>query len=145
MGEAVSRVSVAFRTTNPDLMPWSTVKAVRNLLIHGYDTVDLDISLDYWPMWQRGDGMQRTNIYLDEDQLRLLKHLAAEESKSVADLVRQAVDQFLRSRLEDGVTWQNDMTARIERVHSRVSPVIDPDEIERDIREARQDVRAAQR
>ena len=45
MGEAVSRVSVAFRTANPDLMPWSTVKAVRNLLIHGYDTVDLDISI----------------------------------------------------------------------------------------------------
>jgi DNA-binding ferritin-like protein (Dps family) len=96
-------------------------------------------------MWQRGDGMQRTNIYLDEDQLRLLKDLAAAESKSVADLVRQAVDQFLRSRLEDGVTWQNDMTALIEQVHSRVSPAIDPDEIERDIREARQDVRAAQR
>ncbi len=37
------------------------------------------------------------------------------------------------------------MTALIERVHSRVSPAIDPDEIERDIREARQDVRAAQR
>jgi DNA-binding ferritin-like protein (Dps family) len=96
-------------------------------------------------MWQRGDGMQRTNIYLDEDQLRLLKDLAAAESQSVADLVRQAVDQFLRSRLEDGVTWQNDMTALIEQVPSRVSPATDPDEIERDIREARQDVRAAQR
>ena len=89
--------------------------------------------------------MPWTNIYLDEDQLRLLKHLAAAESKSVADLVRQAVDQFLRSRLENDVTWQSDMTALIERVRSRVSPAIDPDEIERDIREARQDVRAAQR
>ena len=47
MGEAVSRVSVAFRTANPDLMPWSTVKAMRNLLIHGYDTVDLD---EVWTM-----------------------------------------------------------------------------------------------
>ena len=89
--------------------------------------------------------MQRTNIYLDEDQLRLLKHLAAEENKPVADLVRQAVDQFLRSRLEDDVTWQNDMTALVERVRSRVSPEIDPDEIERDIREARHDVRATRR
>ncbi len=96
-------------------------------------------------MWQRENGMQRTNIYLDEDQLRLLKHLAAEESKSVADLVRQAVDQFLRSRLEDGVTWQNDMTAPLERVYSRVAPAIGPYEIERDIRKAGQDVRAAQR
>lgn len=47
MGEAVSRVSTAFRTANPDLMPWSTVKAMRNLLIHGYDTVDLD---EVWTM-----------------------------------------------------------------------------------------------
>jgi uncharacterized protein with HEPN domain len=47
MGESVSRVSVAFRTANPDLMPWSTVKAMRNLLIHGYDTVDLD---EVWTM-----------------------------------------------------------------------------------------------
>ncbi len=83
------------------------------------------------------------HIYLDEEHLRLLKPLAAEESKSVADLVRQVVDQFLRSRLEDPVTWQDNMTARIERVHSRMSPAMDPDEIERDIREARQDVRAA--
>ncbi len=89
--------------------------------------------------------MQRTNIYLDEDQLRLLKHLAAEENKPVADFVRQAVDQFLRSRLENDVTWQNDMTALVERVRSRVSPAIDPDEIERDIREARQDVRTRRR
>ena len=28
-------------------MPWSTVKAMRNLLIHGYDTVDLD---EVWTM-----------------------------------------------------------------------------------------------
>ncbi len=89
--------------------------------------------------------MQWTNIYLDEDQLRLLKHLAAEENNPLADLIRQAVDQFLRIRLDDDVMWQNDMTALIERVRSRVSPAIDPDEIERDIREARHDVRAAPR
>ena len=84
--------------------------------------------------------MQWTNIYLDEDQLRFLKHLAAEENNPLADLIRQAVDQFLRIRLDDDVMWQNDMTALIERVRSRVSPAIDPDEIERDIREARHDV-----
>ncbi len=66
---------------------------------------------DYGPRSKEGDGMQRTNIYLDEDQLRLLKHLAAEENKPMADFVRQAVDQFLRSRFENDVTWQSDMTA----------------------------------
>ena len=89
--------------------------------------------------------MQRTNIYLDEDQLRLLKHLAAEENKPVADFVRRAVDQFLRRRLENDGTWQSDMTALIGRVRSRVSPEIDPDGIERDIREARHDVRTRRR
>ena len=74
--------------------------------------------------------MQRTTIYLDEDQLRLLRHLAAAESASVGDLVRQAVDQFLRSRLEDGVTWQNHMTALIERLYSRVASAIDSDQTE---------------
>ncbi|MDA8206830.1 MAG: hypothetical protein M0Z36_12255 [Thermaerobacter sp.] len=48
--------------------------------------------------------MQQTNIYLDENKLRLLKHLAAEETKSVADITRPAADQFLRIRLEDDVT-----------------------------------------
>lgn len=37
---------------------------------------------------QGGDGMKQTKIYMDEDRLRLLKHLAAEENKPVADLVR---------------------------------------------------------
>jgi len=60
------------------------------------------------------------------DQLRLLKHLAAEEDKPVADFARQAVDQFLRNRLENDVTWQSDMTALIERVCSRVSPASIP-------------------
>ena len=38
--------------------------------------------------------MQRTDIYLDEDQLRLINHLSAEGNRSVADFVPQAVDQF---------------------------------------------------
>ena len=98
-----------------------------------------------WPTWQGGNCTRRTNIYLDEDQLRLLKHLAAEDNKPMADLVRQVVEQFLRIRLENRGIWQNDMTALIERVRSRMSPAIDPDKIEREIREARHEVRAARR
>lgn len=94
---------------------------------------------------QGGEGVQRTNIYLDEDQLRLLKHLAAEDQKPVADLVRRAVDEFLRTRLDNDMTWQNDMAALIERVRRRLPSAIEPDEIERDIREARRDVRTAHR
>ncbi len=39
-------------------------------------------------------------------------------------------------------SWQSDMTALIERVRNRVSPAIDPDEIECDVRQAKQDVTA---
>ena len=64
--------------------------------------------------------MQRTNIHLDQDQLRLLKHPAAEENKPVPDfVVRQTVDQFLRRRLENDMTRQNDMNDPHERVRNR--------------------------
>lgn len=39
--------------------------------------------------------MQRTNIYLDERQLALLKSLAERRGESVATLVRNAVDEWL--------------------------------------------------
>jgi len=39
--------------------------------------------------------MQRTNVYLDEDQIRALKVLAAEQGRSLAELVRRAVDRLL--------------------------------------------------
>ena len=35
--------------------------------------------------------MYRTNIYLDAEQVRALRHLAAEDMCSVAELVRRAV------------------------------------------------------
>lgn len=47
IGEAVGRITLAFRGSHRDLIPWSEVKAVRNLLIHGYDTVDID---EVWKM-----------------------------------------------------------------------------------------------
>ncbi|HJW91309.1 MAG TPA: ribbon-helix-helix protein, CopG family [Anaerolineales bacterium] len=43
--------------------------------------------------------MIRTQIQLTEAQNEILKHLAAREGKSVAELVRQGVDQMIRSRL----------------------------------------------
>jgi uncharacterized protein with HEPN domain len=40
VGEAVGQLSDAFRRAHPDL-PWARVKALRNVLIHGYADVDL--------------------------------------------------------------------------------------------------------
>ena len=41
MGEAVKRLSPEFRNQHPAI-PWSLIAGMRNHLIHGYDTVDLD-------------------------------------------------------------------------------------------------------
>ena len=42
--------------------------------------------------------MIRTQIQLTEEQSEELKQLAAQEGKSVAELIRLAVDQLIRSR-----------------------------------------------
>lgn len=41
IGEAVKRLSQPFRDQHPTI-PWSLIAGMRNHLIHGYDTVDLD-------------------------------------------------------------------------------------------------------
>jgi len=45
VGEAAGRVSKTGRKAHPNI-PWSQITAARNRLIHGYDTVDLDILWD---------------------------------------------------------------------------------------------------
>lgn len=42
IGEAANRLSSDFRKQNPAL-PWKEAKDLRNLLIHGYDDVDLEV------------------------------------------------------------------------------------------------------
>ena len=87
--------------------------------------------------------MQRTNIYLDEDQLRALKHLAVEEQQSVALLVRHAVDEFLARRFEEHTDWGERFDALVNRIRSRVPVDLTSEQIEVDIGEARDEVRQA--
>ena len=89
--------------------------------------------------------MQRTNIYLDDDQLRALKHLAAEEHKSVADLVRQAVDGYLAKRLVDDAEWRQRLDQLMDRISGRIPRDVSPAEVEADITAAREEVRRAHR
>jgi len=89
--------------------------------------------------------MQRTNVYLSEEQLRLLKHLAAEDRQSVATLVREAVDSYLAERLSHDQMWDQRLTQLLERVRGRIPASASPDEIEADITAARKDARAARR
>jgi Ribbon-helix-helix protein, copG family len=87
--------------------------------------------------------VQRTNIYLDDDQVRALKHLAAEERKTVASLVRQAVDQYLAQHFRDAPDWGQRFDALVARIQSRALPHLTPAHIEADITAARQEVRLA--
>ena len=41
LGEASARLSAAFVGAHP-AWPWRSMKAMRNRLIHGYDSVDID-------------------------------------------------------------------------------------------------------
>lgn len=89
--------------------------------------------------------MQRTNIYLEERQLRALKHIAAEERQSVADLVRCAVDAYLAKRLAEDAEWRNRLFQLLEDVQSRMPADVTPEEIEADITAARNEVRQEHR
>jgi hypothetical protein len=89
--------------------------------------------------------MQRTNIHLDEEQLRVLEQLAAENRQSVAEIVREAVDEYLAKRVGDGRVWRDRLDALLDRVQSRIPGDTAPDEIEADITAARDEVRRAHR
>jgi len=45
VGEAAARVSDAFRDDHPQI-PWRQIVGTRNILIHGYAQVDLDVLWD---------------------------------------------------------------------------------------------------
>jgi uncharacterized protein with HEPN domain len=42
VGEAASKVTTATREQTPDI-PWSQIVSLRHRLIHGYDTINMDI------------------------------------------------------------------------------------------------------
>ena len=61
IGEAAGRLTPGFREGHPEILPWRTMKAMRNLLIHQYDDVDL---MSVW-------------VVAREDIPRLCAHVAA--------------------------------------------------------------------
>jgi len=42
--------------------------------------------------------MTKTLIYMDEDVRRRLRYLALDENVSMAELIRQAIDKFLKEK-----------------------------------------------
>lgn len=47
--------------------------------------------------------MVRTQIHLPEEQVAILKKMAAAQKKSMAEMIRQAIDYFAKSKY--GCRW----------------------------------------
>ena len=89
--------------------------------------------------------MYRTNIYLDEEETQALRHLAAEERCSVAELVRRAVDQYLARRFREEKDWGERFDELVARIQRRIPAEVTPAGVEADITTARAEVRRARR
>jgi len=76
--------------------------------------------------------MQRSIEFRDE-QLRELERLAAEERRSVDELVQFAVGDYLVRRRHDWSDWGRRWDALAADVQSRMPADVTPDEIEADI------------
>jgi len=97
--------------------------------------------------------MKRTSIYLEEEELKLLKHLAVEEEASLAELVRRAIRWYLATavgrarpapRALSDQEWSRRLDKLLAAIRARL-PAVPPEEIEADITAAREEVRGARR
>ncbi len=90
--------------------------------------------------------MRRTNIYLDERQLQLLRLLSEEQGVPVAQLVRAAVDNWLESQGVRAVSedeWQRRFTTLLDRRRRLATErQFDPAEVEEAVRQAIAEMRA---
>jgi hypothetical protein len=91
--------------------------------------------------------MQRTNVYLDERQLGLLRLLGRARGVPVAVLVREALDEWLDSQGVREVPddeWQQRFDQLMERRRQIWSQLgVPAEELESDIAEAVREVREA--
>ena len=91
--------------------------------------------------------MKRTNIYLDDEQLELLRGLGEQRGEPVAALVREAVDSWLGAQGARRVTddeWQRRFDALLRR-RARIAKErgFDEADVERDVMAAVREVRRA--
>ena len=57
--------------------------------------------------------MIRTQVQLTDRQLKALRHSSSATGRSVADLIRQGVDQYLTGRSEMGLEERIERAARV--------------------------------
>ncbi len=56
--------------------------------------------------------LHRSQIYIPEDQIRLLKLEAKREKSNVSELVREAISRFLAERAKE-IDWDNDPLTKL--------------------------------
>lgn len=93
--------------------------------------------------------MQRTNIYLDERQLSLLRALSGQRSQAVAVLVREAVDAWLDLQgvqVVDSDEWDRRFRALLQRrAEVATAEGFDEQAVRRDVTAAVAQVRSERR
>ena len=89
--------------------------------------------------------MKRTNIYLDDNQLSLLKHLAVEAGRSFTEMIRQAVQEFLdRYQKPESALSPEEWDRRLQHLLARLRGAVGgaaAEEIEADVTAAVKDSR----
>ena len=101
--------------------------------------------------------MKRTNVYLDEEQARTLRHLAVEEGRSFTDLVREALDEYVSRRGLNSIVhaippretispaeWRARFLAALDQVHAGAPAPDESEQIEREITAAHTEARCEQ-
>ena len=95
--------------------------------------------------------MNPNDLHLDEEQERALRDLASREGRQPAELVREALDDFLVRRAQSTGPassprwqiaereWRARFEALLERIRADTPPDLDPEEIELEITAARTD------
>jgi hypothetical protein len=98
--------------------------------------------------------VKRTNVYLDEEQARLLRHLAIEEGRSFTDLVREALNGYLAQRGLASTSrvigprrtlasdeWRSRFADVLGQIRAKTPADLCSDAIEAEITTAREEVR----
>jgi hypothetical protein len=92
--------------------------------------------------------VRRTNVYLDDRQLHLLRSLGVQRGQPVAGLVRTAVDEWLTrqgARELPADEWQARFDALLHRRASAAEQAdLDPQTVEADVTAAVNEVRTGQ-
>lgn len=90
--------------------------------------------------------MRRTNIYLSEDQLATLRALGGQRGIAMSELVRQAIDEWLRAQGVRVLTedeWGQRFDALLSRPRLAGGRRPSPSTVDRDVAAAVREVRRA--